>query len=143
MAAERLFGFDPKRHLAYSEWHRAPSLGRFIHNAADMSMFDVDAVEIDKPTNTPVALIETTTGALGDKTHTWTAALGRMSSVPAYVVACRLADVSNPASTLGALDIASFEVLRLDDKRKRQMSPREYAEWLVDLRRHPRLKVAA
>jgi hypothetical protein len=144
MPHERTFGFDPKRHLAYSEWHRESSLRRFIPNAREMSMMDLDAVEIDRRTNTPLALIETTTGSADGKPHAWTAALGALSGVPSYVVACALSADVNPASSLGALDITGFDVRRLDDRRREQMTPQEYAEWLADLRRTPRaLRTAA
>lgn len=145
MSLERMRAPEPARDYAYSEWHRPASIARFIPQLAAqrLSMLDLDVIEIDADTNKPVAFIETTELAVAVKQARWTAAIAECAGIPGYVVQTILASHRNPHCKQVVLDIERFVVRRLRDGDTREMSVREYAEWLVDLRSRNRLAKVA
>ncbi len=135
---------DPARDRAYLDWHY--TLERFLDEAvADaLSMFDLDSIEMDKATNRPCAVVETTEMRAEDKPAYWTKKIAEALDVPGYVVQTVLSDRRNPGITdRVVLDIERFRVRRLSDNQMKDMAPAEYAKWLVNLRRSSGLRVAA
>jgi len=131
------------RDQAYSAWHRSQSTRRFvgIEQAARLSMIDLDGalyVEFDDGEREPLALIETARD-VGQtfKCSTVTARLAQRAGLPAYVVLYRTADLPNPADERQP-DIQSFRVRRIwphPEPAWRQLSPRSWAEALLQIRR--------
>jgi hypothetical protein len=136
---EEKFGI---RDLAYSAWHRAASISRYVggRHAATLSMVDVDWVlfaECDLLTRQPLALVEVARDvgqawkdvrALGD--------LARRADVPAYAALYRTSAIPNPADPR-FLDVDRFRVRRVvpyADSDWRVLTPFEWANALVQIR---------
>ncbi len=133
------FGY---RSLAYSNWHRAGSLARYlpIDQAQRLAMIDLDAavyVEYEASTRAPLILIETAR----DVGQRWKSAtvvmeLARRANVPAYALLYQLAETTNPADSRFA-DCAGFRIRRLYPKPERNwrtLSPAAWASALVRIR---------
>lgn len=134
-----LFGY---RSLAYSNWHRAGSLARYlpVDQAQRLAMIDLDAavyVEYEAAGRTPLILIETAR----DVGQRWKSAtvvmeLARRANVPAYALLYQLAETTNPADCRFA-DVSGFRIRRLYPKPERHwrsLSPAAWASALVRIR---------
>ena|ERR1017187_2152003 len=128
------------RNLDYSAWHRSESIVRFLNDQAtakSLVMIDLDAVECDLHMN-PVALIETTQ----QKSHkpvSMIRNLARMANLPAFLVHYETGKEKNPVNDK-RLDIVGFRVRRVypePEPEPRPMTPKEFTELLVSLRRKP------
>lgn len=127
------------RDLSYSAWHRARSIGRFLHGlnkdkhrvrlidgpwceypdahktsvADQLGMVDIDHVVYEGKhfDRKPIALIESarTFGVMVDKKATITAKLGEAAGIPVFVVLYELSAEPNPAQP-DCQDIAMFYV---------------------------------
>lgn len=132
------------RYADYSVWHRWKSVLRFLPNpdtARALGMIDIDNVvwiEWRKETREPLAVIETALDGPEEKGHQVLARFGELCQRPAFVVRYRLAGVPNPGYPhLQVKDIAAFRVRRVwpnPERGYREMTPKQYAEWLVQIR---------
>jgi len=132
------------RGMEYSAWHRRLSTQRYvgIENAQLLAMIDLDIVlyvEYEEKSKKPVGLIEVAQD-VGQpyKTATVTKKLAEMAGLPAYVVLYKLSDQENPANK-ECKDIAKFRIKRLCpkfEKEWRVLSPKEYADNLLKLRKY-------
>lgn len=143
MPQEEIFN---TRDRAYSAWHRRMSTQRFvgIELAQVLSMIDLDAslyVEYDDKSKEPLALIETAIDTGRDsKAFTVTRNLAKRCSpvVPAFVLFYTLSHNANPADRQWR-DIDSFRVRRVWPEPVtdwKTFSPKEWADYLVGLRRN-------
>ncbi len=129
-----------ERSLEYSAWHRTDSLARFVDKseAYDCAMIDVDAMEYDRETSTPLVLIETAYG-LGQTRKNWTMTrkLADKAGVPAMLVLYDTSDEPNPCNNK-VNDIKQFRVMCYCGGKMGEwkwMKPDEYAHTLIKLRR--------
>lgn len=140
MPQEEQTGF---RNGAYSAWHRTNSIARFLPGDVTLSlaMIDVDIVlfvEYDDVTKIPIMLIETSVDkGQSIKPATVTLELARMAGILAFCVLYELSDAQNPFDAT-CKDIKKFRVRQLFPSLKNEftiLSPQEWAEWLVRLRK--------
>lgn len=132
---QRRMPADPQVDEAYSEWHRASSLSRFVEDADRVKMVDVDAVEVRGDLNRIAAIIETTSEPIERKLSKCSVSkrIARALKVPFYIVRIVLADAVNECSSVGALDVAEFEVCHVTTGRRTTMEPDQYARFLADM----------
>jgi hypothetical protein len=118
------------RDLLFSPWHRPDSLVRFLSrfDAERCAVIDVDFCEYCMKCNQPLALVEAQHSTARPKPATVTANLASLAGIPAYSVSY--------AKTATQLDVDSLRVQRIapDVSAVREMTPREYANWLLALR---------
>lgn len=127
---------------AYSAWHRANSLRRFVGegDARKTSMIDLDAIyfcEYSEVGRIPLVLVESAVD-VGQKAKTATVLknLARMAGIPAYVVLYKPDRKRNPDDPRWP-DIQSFRIKRLwpkPDRDWRLLTPRQFAEGLLAAR---------
>lgn len=117
------------RDLTYSRWHRPDSIGRYIDRraASQLTMIDIDAVEVCAHCRRPIALIETKHSAAQVIAATFTVALAQMAGIRAYLVRYRTDDTD---------DIVGFRVQQLEPfcEDSVDWTPQQYADFLVRLR---------
>jgi len=134
-----------KRDPAYSEWHRPRSIGRYLSNpdiAFRLCLIDVDNIiwiEADNETYEPLALIETARDKGQHKSGKIIGNLARRCApqVAAFNVLYTVGEVRNPYAKQDVPDITAFRIRRLfpnPEQLYRSFNPRQYAEWLVQLR---------
>jgi len=130
------------RDLTYSQWHRPESIGRFLglKNARLLSQIDLDWVlwiEFFKKNNEPVLLVETAIDVGQDwKDFMATLNLAKRANLPSFLVLYKISSQPNPGAP-GYRDIESFRVKMLTpllEPKWRTMSPREWAQLLVEIR---------
>jgi hypothetical protein len=106
------------RDLTYSAWHRTldPSL----------TYIDIDACEYCEECGEPLALIEIArdTGKWKAAWKTWL--LAKRANLPAYCVLYTVGDDD---------EIESFRVRKMPETQHEKMTPEEYEDLLMDLRR--------
>lgn len=129
-----------KRDLVYSGWHRPSRIKRFLdpRKAARLGMIDIDACEYCAACKAALALIEVKHHKAPVKTATVTLGLGQDANVPVFLV-CYVPDES-------AEDIKAFQWKQLwppPQPPARDLTLREYAEWLWSLRESHECKVSA
>lgn len=124
------------RSLTYSGWHRPSSIHTYIsrREAARLGMIDIDACEYCVMCRTPLALIETQESEHAPKPAPVMARLAFMAGIDAYSVSIRIKDQS----------VAGFAVRKLNNPSTAivEISPEEYAWWLVGLRDKHQCSVA-
>jgi hypothetical protein len=132
---QRLTMPDPSVDQAYSEWHRAPSLSRFVQDAERVKMIDIDAVEVRGESNRIAAIIETTREPIESKSKKCKVSrrLARAAGVPFYLVRIELSNQVNERSKIGAFDIRQFEVCHVASGKRQMMQPEQYAAFLAAL----------
>lgn len=131
-----------RRSLVYSRWHRPSRVREFLGpvKAARLAMIDVDSCEYCAVCGEPVALIEHHRGTTPKKAPV-TALLAKLAGLDAYCVAYTLAaepeSCGSCGQETGTPDIEAFAVRRIQpaDPWVTPMSPHEYAQFLLDLRR--------
>ena len=118
------------RRLTYSRWHRRESIRRFLSDfeAWQLGMVDIDDVEYCRFCGEPLALIETAQDFGQRKSARVTARLAERAGIPAWLVFY----TPGPDG-----DIVRFRVRQVypSGDGEKIMSPREFAEFLVELRR--------
>lgn len=121
------------RDQIYSEWHRSPSLGRYlgISKAAQLGLIDLDVtlwVEFDS-CQFPLVLIETARDVGQDRKNARvTGFLADWAGLPAFCVLYRV-EVEN-----GKECITGFRVRQLAPKASigwKSMDPQQYADFLI------------
>lgn len=132
-----------RRELTYSNWHRRDSVGRYVTEwqARYLYMSDVDANELCVWCYSAVALIETTRyiGSFA-KNADATAKLSAKVGVPSFTVYFVADEPDNCHACHQWIapwpDITTFYVVgpHGEDDVPRQMTPAEYAAFLVGLR---------
>lgn len=112
---------------------------RFVgmEQAQWLCMIDLDSVEYDAATKTPLALIETAVdNDQAFKPATVTENLARLANIPCYVLLYKLADEANPADPKWQ-DIKEFRYMRRHPNPMREWvrcSTHEWSQVLVSLR---------
>jgi len=130
--------------MTYSAWHRRDSTQRFLgwERATVLSQINADQpitiwCEYIEPTYMPVAILETALDVgQPNKPAMVTTNLVKMPPRLAYTVLFKLGKEKNAADPKYP-DIESFRLKRLwpyPDDQWRNMNPKEYAEWLWQLR---------
>ena len=138
------------RDLAYSAWHRTGSISRFLDSrkdALELSQIDLDVVlyvEYRDQGRIPLLLIEVALDVGQDsKPTTVTGALARLAGLPALCVLYKHAEGKNPVDNT-VQDIASFRyqwvVPRCGGYLWNEMTPRQYAEFLLRIRNNNKEK---
>lgn len=132
--------YSGRRDLTYSGWRRLESISRYVGAEQNLPMVDIDAVEYEDETRLPLALIETAIDrGQSYKPVTVTRNLAQLAGLPCYVTLYKVSSKLNPADSR-INDISSFRVKcvyhpRLAPNRNWiTCSPKEYAEFLRDLR---------
>lgn len=136
----RLEQYDT-RDRAYSAWHRAPSIRRYLRTtqAESLTMVDLDSVvftEYDHGAKMPLALVEVAMDIGQEKPAGVLQQLARLAGVPAYVALYTPAASANPANPNWA-DIESFRVKRMWPRPEygwRILTPMQWARALVQIR---------
>ncbi len=148
MSQVEVLGF---RNGAYSAWHRAASLRRFVatdEEARLLSMVDLDGhmwIEYGDHGRVPLLLMETAIDTGQDiKPATVLRNFAEMSRLHAFVVLTTLSDRRNPTDRRQR-DIETFRVRQVWPKETRWwvMAPTEYCRTLMRLRRESAIRVAA
>jgi len=136
-----------RRSEAYSAFHRAASINRFLQNpdlAHSLGMIDLDHtiwIEWQDKTFRPLALIETAedTPRNRRKSVKVLKALALMAGIPAFLVLVTEADWPNPTDR-SVNDVRRFAMRRIDKPQPQhgymERTPEEYVLWLVQLRQH-------
>lgn len=133
---------DIAREHLYSSWHRPDSMQRFTSAwlADSMRMIDVDGVEYCRFCNEPLALIETQRSDGPPKPASVMHNLAVAASIPAF----SLSYSATPGQVWLGEDVESLRVTQLHnpdgpaDRRVHDMTPTQFVDFLVDLRRkHP------
>lgn len=139
MSQEERYG---TRNGAYSAWHRARSIARFVglERAQSLSLVDADVVlylELDACTREPLALIETAMDV--GQTHkpaTATAKLAQLAGLASYTVLYSCASSPNPADPT-CKDLASVRVQRTwpaPEVGWRTLTPMAWAHAILQIR---------
>lgn len=127
---------------AYSAWHRADSVRRYLEPGAArlLATCDVDMLhfcEYDPVTKQPLLLLETARDVgQSSKPAPVLTALAQRAGLPCYIVLYRLADKPNPADPT-VQDIQTFRVLRTNPDPQsewRTMTPEQWASTLLVIR---------
>jgi len=129
------------RDRAYGAWHRAPSIGRYLHRdqAESLTMVDLDSVlftEYDHGAKLPLALVEVARDIGQEKPAGVMQQLARLANVPAYVALYTSAPEANPTNPNWS-DIEHFRVQRLWPRPEtgwRVLTPGQWAQALVQIR---------
>ncbi|MCP4539861.1 MAG: hypothetical protein GY832_22205 [Chloroflexi bacterium] len=131
------------RDLTYSQWHRAPSIGRFVgeEDARKLLMHDADGIvyyEHRYGDYEPVLLLEVACDVgQSNKNYMHLTALAKRANVPAMCVLYHISATANAKADPGYHDIDKFRVKRVwpkPDKDWVTLSPQQYAEKLVAAR---------
>ncbi|WP_416268813.1 hypothetical protein SD235_04800 [Burkholderia cepacia] len=130
------------RDRTYGNWHRAPSIIRFLpaRDAEGMTMVDLDSVlfvEHDPEQKIPLCLVEAARD-IGQTTKPTGVirALAERANLPAFVVLYQPAAFPNPANQNWD-DVASFRVMRIwprPERTWRVLTPEQWAHALVAIR---------
>ncbi|VCT41781.1 Uncharacterised protein [Burkholderia pseudomallei] len=130
------------RDRTYGNWHRAPSIIRFLpaRDAEGMTMVDLDSVlfvEHDSEQKIPLCLVEAARD-IGQTTKPTGVirALAERANLPAFVVLYEPSDCQNPANENWS-DVESFRVMRIwphPERTWRVLTPRQWAHALVAIR---------
>ncbi|CAM8845102.1 RES domain-containing protein [Burkholderia pseudomallei] len=130
------------RDRTYGNWHRAPSIIRFLpaRDAEGMVMVDLDSVlfvEHDSEQKIPLCLVEAARD-IGQTTKPTgiIRALAERANLPAFVVLYEPSDCPNPANENWS-DVESFRVMRIwprPERTWRVLTPEQWARGLVAIR---------
>ena len=130
------------RDRTYGNWHRAPSIIRFLpaRDAEGMTMVDLDSVlfvEHDPERKIPLCLVEAARD-IGQTTKPSGVirALAERANLTAFVVLYEPADCPNPANENWS-DVESFRVMRIwprPERTWRVLTPTQWAHALVTIR---------
>ena len=112
------------RDKAYSDWHRADSIGRFIPraDAESLGLIDLDWCEYCRTCRYPIALFELTCDWSKPKQFSVTRTLAQMARIQVFLVYYRRDDTGDIVEF--AIGNAGGEIL----------TPADYARWLVEIR---------
>lgn len=148
MSQEERYG---TRCNAYSAWHRARSIARYVglERAQTLSMLDLDVItflEVARGSREPLALIEVAKDCgQAEKPASSVARLAERAGLPAFTVLYRCAGRPNPADPTTE-DIDSVRVKRLwpsPEHGWRQLSPAAWAKALIRIREWSAARVQA
>jgi hypothetical protein len=132
-----------RRDLLYSHWHRPAQIRRYLKpvDAAKLEMIDLDSIESCPVCHTTLAMTELKNSANDPRSFPShiTADLAIDADKPAFVVCytCVCGVTGSKHETRDGCDIAEFRVQQIAPQSGGmwEMSPDEYANWLLAFRR--------
>ena len=129
------------RDRSYGNWHRPPSISRFIppEAARSLTMADLDSVlfaESHWPIKLPLCLVEVAQDIGQEKPAGVIRKLAELAGIPAYVALYTQAAVANTGN-VNWPDIERFRIKRLwpcPEAGWRDLTPQQWADALVQIR---------